>query len=45
MRKYLKELKTEDLDFPVKGTASVRAFEMRKAGRPLVLGHNEGEAW
>lgn len=41
MRKYLKELKIEDLDFPVKGISRCKSFEMKKAGIPVVLEHNE----
>lgn len=37
MRKDLKELKTEALDFPVEGNSKFKSFYARKAGVPVVL--------
>lgn len=42
MRKYLKKLKIEDPDFPVKGISKCKSFKMKKkAGIPVVLEHDE----
>lgn len=45
MRKDLKELKIEDLNFRVKGKSKCKSFEMRKVGIFVVLEYSEWEVW
>lgn len=41
MRKDLKELKTADLDFRVKGESNCKILETRNEGISVVLEHSE----
>lgn len=45
LEKRPKELRTEDLGFPVKGNSKCKRFKMRKGGILVVLEHSECEAW